>query len=160
MNDHGQVDRPGWRRRAGGLLRDVVVHDLAHHADIRAGVTCIAGGAGGDAVQPRRDEEGVVAVAGGELRVELVLVKGGLPKSNVDADPARAGSAINQGKSAMPSCSAIICGWAIFLALMNRKLTNCVVKIAFTAKATFFLASRSSCVRMSFASAMINSVGK
>lgn len=40
-----------------------------------------------------------------------------LPKSNVAAAPASAGSAINQEKSASPLNSATMPGWAIFLAL-------------------------------------------
>jgi hypothetical protein len=73
----------------------------------------------------RGEEHGATAVDIGDS----------LPKSKVEAEPARAGRAINQGNSTMPSSSAIICGWAMFLALMNRKLTNCVMKTAVTLKA-------------------------
>jgi len=68
-----------------------------------------------------------------------------LPNSNVDTEPLSAGRAISHEKSAMPSSSAIIPGWAIFLALMKRKLTNCVMKTAVTPIATFRLIGRSCC---------------
>ena len=61
-----------------------------------------------------------------------------LPKSNVAAAPASPGSASNHAKSAIPSNSATMPGWAIFLALAKSILTNSAMKIAHTRWRSYF----------------------